>query len=386
MSGAHQPYALPLGHLAVVVPNRGKRLTNVQRVDLAAVVLLQAACYESPAREMIARLEHRLGVHPAHREALATSPADVKARISAEKRRRLLDANRQSARVEAPVRDPAFAATVAKAADKLRAAQRDLDQLRAGDVKKNRKAIKRGENRIRDLAEELSKLQAVELEAYTLMGEAREPILRAIQRGETVAAKEAETADFALDDYGARIINRTGPERGLPALVYSRGLRAKNLKGIDHAIASKYFAKARKAWRGVPPDEVLKRTAERYGAAYIVIAGQAKHAGEGGGGFKPKAPVPRQIEAGELLADMREGLTPRQRQALDLICGEDMRVREAAAVAGAGVPATLRALVEGLRAAEESRAAAVKARQARGEEPVGPRVAAVNAVLRRLRT
>lgn len=382
MTGAHQPYALPLGPLAVVVPNRGMTFSNVQRVDLAAAVLLQAGRYEGPAREMIARLEQRLGVNPAHREALATSPADVRARISAEKRRRLLDANRQASRVEAPVRDPAFAATVAKAEGKLRDAQHDLDKLRAGDAKKNRKAIKRGENRIRDLAEKLSNLQALELETYALMGEAREPIIRAIQRGDTVQAKESETADFSRDEHGARIIHRTGEMRGLPSLVYSRGLRAKHLSGLEHARHAGYLSKIKGA---LPVDRLMQIGAD-YAAAYIVIAGQAKHAGEGGGGFKPKAPVPRQIEAGELLADMRKGLTARQRVALDLICGEDMRVREAATVAGAGAPATLRALVQGLRAAEESRLAAVKARQARGEAPVGARVAAANAALKRIRS
>lgn len=381
MTGAHQPYALPLGPLAVVVPNRGMTLSNVQRVDLAAAVLLQAGRYEGPARAMIARLEQRLGVHVGHREALATSPEQLRARLAAEKRRRLLDANRQAARAEAPVRDPVFAHKVGKAEAKLRDAQQGLDQLRAGDPKKNRKAIKRGENRIRDLAKKLSTLQAVESEAYALMGEAREPLLRAMQRGETVQAKEAETADFALDDYGARIIHRTGPERGLPALVYSRGLRAKNLSGLEHARHAGYLTKI----KGALPADRLMKIGSDYAAAYVVVAGQAKHAGEGGGGFKPKAPVPRQIEAGELLADMRSGLTPRQRDALDLICGQDMRVREAAAAVGAGAPATLRALVLGLRAAEAGRIAAVKRRQAAGEVPVGARVAAVNAVLKRAR-
>lgn len=37
-------------------------------------------------------------------------------------------------------------------------------------------------------------------------GEALEPILNALQRGETTQAEEPETADFSRDEFGARII------------------------------------------------------------------------------------------------------------------------------------------------------------------------------------
>lgn len=306
---------------------------------------------------------------------------------SAEKRRRLLEENRVRA-LNAPMRDPDFVLAIAKAEGKLRDAQIELDELRAGDLKKNRKAIKRVENQIRGLAEKLAELQNVESTAYQLMGEAREPILMALQRGETIQAKESETADFSRDEHGARIIHRSGEMRGLPSLVYSRGLRAKNLTGIDHFIVGPHLEKLRdnpKLRRGIPPDEFLRRVANDYAAAYVVVEGQATHAGEGGGGFKPKAPIPRQVEDGQTLADMRKALTTRQRAVLDRVCGQGMRVREAATQMSAGFPATIRALVSGLKAAEMSRLAERERREQNGEMPVGLKVELANVMLRGVR-
>lgn len=312
------------------------------------------------------------------------TPEETRRRISEEKRRRMLDEHRRAASLDAPLRDPSFVQAIAKAEGKLLTAQKELEELRAGDPKKNRKAIKRAENQVRSLAEEVAKLQTVEREAYEAMGEAREPLLRALQRGEFVQAKVAETADFARGEHGERIINRGGPMRGLPALVYSRGLRAKNLTGIDHAIACGHIAKLRAKVRGVPPEEFLRRVAQDYGAAYIVVEGQATHAGEGGGGFKPKAPIPRQIEAGQVLADMRKGLTRRHRDVLDLVCGQGLRAREAADQLHAGFPATIRALVGGLKAAELSRVVERERREQNGETSIGAQVRAVNEALRRV--
>lgn len=303
---------------------------------------------------------------------------------SAEKRRRLLEENRVRA-LNAPLRDPAFVQKIAQAEGKLLTAQQELDALRAGDPKKNRKLIKRAENKLRGLADDLANIQSVELAAYALMGEAREAILRGIQRGETIQAKVAETADIARDERGARVIEQGGPRRGLPALVYSRGLRARNLTGLDHAIASGYFAKARERLRGVPPDDFLRRVAETYSDCYVIVEGQATHAGEGGSGFKPKDAVPQVVEAGQTLADMRKGLNRRQRAVLDLVCGQSFRLREAAQQLHAGFPATLTALIVGLKVAEESRLAERARREQNGVVPIGVQVRAVNVMLRGVR-
>lgn len=309
------------------------------------------------------------------------TPEETRRRISEEKRRRLLDGTRRVASLDEPMRDPATVLELARLENKLRDAEAEAASLRILDAKKHRKAIKRLENTMRGYADQLSQLQEVERDAYLILGEAREPVLRALQRGEVIQAKEAETADFARDEHGARIINRGGPMRGLPALVYSRGLRAKNLTGIEHAFHAGHL----RAIRGVLAEEHLLRIGQEYGAAYEIVEGQATNAGEGGGGFKPKAPLPRAIEAGQTLADMRNGLDRRQRDVLDLVCGQSLRAREAATQMHAGFPATIRALVGGLKAAETSRLAERERREQNGEMPIGARVQMANVMLRGVR-
>jgi len=274
-------------------------------------------------------------------DAKTETPEETRRRISEEKRRRLLEASQRQASMNAPLRDPGFILSLAKAEGKLRDAQIELDELKAGDPKKNRKTIKRAENKIRGLADELDKLQSVERAAYALMGEAREPILRALQRGDTVQAKEAETADFARGEHGERIINRGGPERGLPALVYSRGLRARKLTGIQHAYHSGDLGDE-------PHAERRYETGRHFGECFEIVMGMTSSSGEGGGGFGPKGPQPRIIEAGQDYADFIAGITARQRAALDLVCGKSMRVGQAAAAMRADARTVRRLLVSGL--------------------------------------
>ena len=288
------------------------------------------------------------------------TPEETRRRISEEKRRRLLEASQRQAAMSAPLRDPGFVLSLAKAEGKLRDAQVELDELKAGDPKKNRKAIKRHENKIRSLADELDKLQSVERAAYALMGEAREPILRAMQRGETIQAKVAETADIARDEHGARIINRGGPERGLPALVYSRGLRAKKLTGLEHALWSGYLGDG-------PDAERRAATGRHYGECFEIVMGMTSSRGEGGGGFGPKGPQPRIIEAGQDYADFCAGLTERQRAVLDHVCGKSMRVSQAAAAMRSDARTVRRLLVSGLDDAGRSLAAE---RAKRAERPI----------------
>lgn len=278
------------------------------------------------------------------------TPEETRRRISEEKRRRLLDANRRAAALDEPMRDPDFVLKIAKAETRLRDAQVELDELRARDPKKNRKAIKRAENKLRGLSDDLANIRSVELTAYALMGEAREPILRAMQRGETIQAKVAETADIARDEHGARIINRGGPERGLPALVYSRGLRAKNLTGLEHALWSGYLGDG-------PDAERRAATGRHYGECFEIVMGMTSSSGEGGGGFGPKGPQPRIIEAGQDYSDYCKGISARQRAALDLVCGKSMRVGQAAAAMRADARTVRRLLTTGLDNAGRSLAA-----------------------------
>jgi len=340
--------------------------------DLWAELLELQARGGDPS-DFIARAEAHMGTTDLHRidakeRAGMFSPAEadearrtLRARISAEKRRQLLDENRRAASLDAPLRDPSFVQAIAKAEGKLLTAQKELEELRAGDPKKNRKAIKRAENQVRSLAEEVAKLQTIEREAYEAMGEAREPLLRALQRGEFVQAKVAETADFARGEHGERIINRGGPMRGLPALVYSRGLRAKKLTGIQHAYAKGYLGAGTEAERRY-------QTGCHYGEAYEIVMGMTSTNGEGGGGFGPKGPQPRVIEAGQDFRDFRAALTERQKDALDQVCGRGLRVGQAAAAMRADVRTVERLLVSGLDAAGHSLAAERAKRAGRMDE------------------
>lgn len=305
----------------------------------------------------------------------------IRAKVSAGKRRHMLEESRQAASVGSSLRAPDFVIAITSAELKLQAAQKELEQLQAGNLKKNRKEIRRVENRVRGLAEKLAGIKGQEQLTYDILGEARDPLLRAMARGETMQAREAETAEVKRDRFGAKVIHRRGEKRGQAVFKYDRAVRIKNLSGIEHAFHSGHL----RAIRGVMAEDHLLRIGNLYGAAYEVVEGKATNAGEGGSGFKPKAPLPRNIEAGETLADMRKHLTKRQRDVLDLVCGESYRLREAATKLGAGFPATVRALVGGLKAAETSRLAERERREHNGEMPVGLRVQLANQVLRGVR-
>ncbi|WP_374453609.1 hypothetical protein [Phenylobacterium sp.] len=74
----------------------------------------------------------------------------------------------------------------------------------------------------------------------------------------------------------------------------------------------------------------------------------ASSSGEGGGGFGPKGPQPRAIEAGQDYRDFCAGITEPQKTALDLVCGKSMRVGQAAAAMRADARTVRRLLVAGL--------------------------------------
>lgn len=293
--------------------------------------------------------------------AKTENPEEIRRRISEEKRRRLLDRNQRLASLDAPMRDPGFVQSIAKAEGKLLTAQANLDALRAGDPKKNRKAIKRAENQVRDLAEELAKIQEQERSTYLLYGQAREPIILARMRGEEVEAYEAETAEVLRDEHGARIIIRRGENRGLPRMKYDVALRAKKLAGVQHAYAHGHLGDH-------PESERRLDTGEHYGQCYEIIKGMTSTAGEGGGGFGPKGPQPRVIEAGQDLRGYRAGLSPRQEEALDRICGDGMRLGQAAAAMRADARTVKRLLISGLDDAGRSLAAERTRRNCQFEE------------------
>ena len=107
----------------------------------------------------------------------------------------------------------------------------------------------------------------------------------------------------------------------MPALVYSRGLRARKLTGIQHAYHSGDLGDE-------PLGERRYETGQRYGECFEIVMGLTSSRGEGGGsaGFGA-GPQLRIFEAGQDYADYIAGITARQRAALDLsagrACGSD---------------------------------------------------------------
>lgn len=97
----------------------------------------------------------------------------------------------------------------------------------------------------------------------------------------------------------------------------------------------------------------LYAAGKRYRDAYEAHVGHTSPSGGGAGGAAPQVRV---IEAGIKLAAMRDVLGSREREVLDLVCGEDIRVSDAAARLRRGVPSTVRALRGGLRSIAGMRA------------------------------
>jgi hypothetical protein len=366
---SHRPFVLRVGDLTVVMPTEGQRLTRSMLDDLACASVLDADGREGPARELIAQLEQRLGVHPAHREALAKTPEGFHARLREEKMRRRLDEHRRVAQMSAPLRDPAIVEAIAAKEHQAHDKRAEAASLRIIGPKIHRKAAKALESQARALDEQAAELKAKEAEQDRLYGEAKDPILRAKMRGEEIAAADVEMAEILTDEYGARIIQRRGPGRGLPAMKYTRGTRAKKFTGIEHAYLSGHL----KGGPGSPSAESLRNFGLSWGEAFVIVCGQAgKGEGGGGGGFGPKAPQPRMVEAGEARSIMagtiaRPGLdlvrmTQREVDVLDNICGRDMILRDLAPTRGM-VPALQRRLRRALRIAMAN----MKAAQERGE-------------------
>lgn len=222
--------------------------------------------------------------------------------------------------IDNTLRDPDIVSFIQGQAEIIANLQAEVDALEAkGGLKPLRRA-KLLRREIKAAEAKIANAREIEAQRDVLMGEGRDALIRAKLRGERVMVDEVETADFARDEHGARIINRRGPARGLPALVYGRSARVKVLTGIDHAFAAGHLNRPR---TGEPSDRLLQigqAYAENYAKSDPLKAVDASQVG--GGGFGPRGPQVAAVEASAWLSIAREGLTPRQRAALDLICGE----------------------------------------------------------------
>ncbi len=244
------------------------------------------------------------------------------------------------------LRDPDIVRFIQAKAEKAAALIEGIATLEARADKRALRQAKVMRRELRAIQASIENAREVELQRDAEMGEARDPLIRAKMRGHVVTVKEAETADFARDEHGARIINRRGPARGLPALVYSRGTRTRILTGIHHAFDAGHLDDPRTGSGG----EALLEVGQAYEAAYAksdplkaVDPSQV-----GGGGFGPRGPQAAAVEAAEWLRIARRGLDARQLAVLDAICGEGMTAAQVRTARKWGWEATLQALRSGL--------------------------------------
>ena len=246
------------------------------------------------------------------------------------------------------LRDPDIVALLQEQAGIIADLQAEVDELEAkGGLKPLRRA-KLLRREIKSAEAKISNARDIEARRDLLMGEGRDALIRAKLRGQEVEVREVERAAFALNEHGGRIINRAGPDRGLPALVYERGASIRTLTGIRHAFAKGHLDHPRTGRGG----EALRQVAETY-EAMIAAANPLKAVNpeaSGGGGFGPRGPQQAAVEASEWLEIGRKGLSAKQRHMLDAVCGEGCNVWQAAQARkpAMSVPAAARALRGGL--------------------------------------
>lgn len=346
---AQTPELVSVGPLTLVVPDATVRFTPSVWRDLSCAVGLDSIGASDAARDLMADLERRLGVNAAHRLALDTSPEHVRRLISEDRRRRRLEASVQAARVHVQPRLQEIVDALGRLAKQAQAKRSEAATLRDKDAaagnRQHRRQIKALEAAARKLDEKAKEIRDEERRRDGLYGEAKAAIVRAAENGEDVQAPEVTEADWVKDEFGVQVRHRRGNRRGLPTLNYRQSVRLRRLGGMAHAYESGHLGD-----RATNVALWLKEAGDLYRDLYEVVEGQAGK-GEGGGGFGPKGPQTRLVRAGEQLAAMRANLTPRQRRTLDLVCGEDHRIRDAASTMRAGVPSTQRALRGGLKAA-----------------------------------
>jgi len=270
--------------------------------------------------------------------------------------------------IDNTLRDPDIVSFIQGQAEVIADLQAEVDQQEALGTPKAKRRAKSLRALIAVAEAEITKARRLETERDALMGEGRDTLIRAKLRGEEVEVREVERASFALNEHGGRIINRAGPNRGLPALRFERGASIRLLVGIEHAFEMGYLDNPRTKRGG----EALKKIGEDYQKEYAKTnpLKAVDPSQVGGGGFGPRGPQMAACEAARWLVIARGGgkngvpLTPKQRHMVDAVCGEGCNVWQAAerAKPKMGVPAAARALRGGLAQVAANIAAAREAK------------------------
>jgi hypothetical protein len=152
-------------------------------------------------------------------------------------------------------------------------------------------------NQALDELDEMVRAPGIAADRAAISEAIAETIALAEGRGETVAPARA-----------------TGPIR-----IMSRG-------GLRQAYEDGHLAPE----RGTLRSDDLWEAGKRYRDCFEAVEGMTASQKGGGGGFGPKGPQPRILEAGDRLKQMRDALTDRQIAVVDMVCGEDKRLRVAA--------------------------------------------------------
>ena len=270
--------------------------------------------------------------------------------------------------IDNTLRDPDIVSFIQGQAEVIADLQAEVDQQEALGTPKAKRRAKSLRALIAVAEAEITKARRLETERDALMGEGRDTLIRAKLRGEEVEVREVERASFALNEHGGRIINRAGPNRGLPALRFERGASIRLLVGIEHAFARGHLDNPRTKAGG----DGLCQIGEAYEAmvAAAIPLKAVDPSQVGGGGFGPRGPQMAACEAARWLVIARGGgkngvpLTPKQRHMVDAVCGEGCNVWQAAerAKPKMGVPAAARALRGGLAQVAANIAAAREAK------------------------
>ena len=228
--------------------------------------------------------------------------------------------------------------------DKIRAADEAREtamRLQTADPKGNRKAIAEHLNKAKRLDMEATAIRHADTEDAWRRSAELDTALTAIRHGVELVTEEVMIQTRVRGENGEQLYHRDGPNKGEPVMQTDRVSRTLVCGGLAHAMAKGDLDGAG------PEPEVLFSIGRIYGEAYEISVGKLTAQG-GGGGSGPRGPQPRLVEAGETLVIMRRELTRRQYAILDLVCGEGLKAWQAAEKIGAGRPAAMTALRDGL--------------------------------------
>lgn len=359
-----KPVALPLGGLTLVLPSQERRLTPKQWADLGCAVILDFEGEADQATALIADLEDRLGVHQAHRRACVSSPEEVRRLIASTAQRRTLTSEMRAVRLAGASRLPEPTEEIERLVKragredaKAETLRRKNARLHSDDIRAHRTTAKR----CRMLADQMRQDQLHQHWASQAIGESTD---YAMARGEEVVEEVVNRGRFETDEDGVRLkhrrdarpsgLDRPGHRRGDAVLVVEQTVRRRVMTRGGLKLA--YERGDLDEGRGAKHEMRLRDTGLRYQACYERLPGFGSSPEPNDGGRSSRDPArpfgqETATDARQDLAIMRDPLSDREREVLDLICGRDFTLGAAAADLKAGIPTTRRALRSGLSAA-----------------------------------